>query len=55
MNRLKHEVLDSCVAWLAGKRVLEQTMENMKENWPDRRRLIDALFIHATSLELKSP
>ena len=43
MNRSKQEVLDTCEAGLAGKRVLEQTMEQMKENWPDRRRAKIAL------------
>jgi len=38
MNRLKTDVLDTCEAGLAGKRVLEQTIDHLKENWPDRRR-----------------
>ena len=38
MNRLKQDVLDSCEVGLAGKRVLEQTIENVKENWTDPRR-----------------
>ena len=37
MSRTKQDVLDTGEAGLAGKRVLEQTMEHMKENWPDRR------------------
>ena len=38
MQRSKQEVLDTCKAGLAGKRVLEESMEHMTENWPDRRR-----------------
>ena len=43
MNRSKQEVLNTCEAGLASKRVLEQTMEHMKENWSDRRRAQMAL------------
>ena len=32
MNRLKQDVLDSCEVGLAGKRVLEQTIENLKDD-----------------------
>ena len=38
MSRLKQDVLDSCEVGLAGKRVLEQTIDNLKENWTDPRR-----------------
>ena len=38
MNRSKQEVLDTCVAGLTGKQVLEETMEHMRESWTDRRR-----------------
>ena len=37
MNRLKTDMLDTCEAGLAGKRALDETMQHMKENWPDRR------------------
>ena len=43
MNHTKQAVLDTCVAGLAGQQVLEQTMEHMKENWPDVRRARVAL------------
>ena len=43
MTRSKQEVLDTCEAGLAGKRVLEETMEHTRDNWPDRRRAQVAL------------
>ena len=38
MSHRKQEVLDTCAAGLAGKQVLEETMEHMRESWTDRRR-----------------
>ena len=57
MNRLKQDVLDSCEVGLAGKRVLEQTIENLKENWTDPRRakvVVRHLDAVAQSLEPQS-
>ena len=57
MNRLKQDVLDSCEVGLAGKRVLEQTIENVKENWTDPRRakvVVRQLDAVAQSLELQA-
>jgi hypothetical protein len=57
MNRLKQDVLDSCEVGLAGKRVLEETIENVKENWPDPRRakvVVRQLDAVAQSMGLQS-